>query len=291
VTPFDLIEPRTLPEALELLADGRTDTRAASGCTALMLMMKASVLKPARLVSLRRIAPTMSAIERCDGELRIGALASLAAIERCPLVQHDLPALARALRTLANVRVRNQATLGGHLAHADPHMDLPPLLTALDALVVISAARGERVIPVAELVGGYLETTLASGELVTAVRIPVDALRRATYVKVTSRSADDWPSLGVAVALRVVQDRIDEPRIVIGAAVDRPTRLQSAESILRAAPVSESVVAQAAAQAADAAQPIADQHGSAGYKRQLIRVHTARALREALGLPLYGSAQ
>ena len=289
MTPFDLIEPQTLGEALELLDRGEADVRPASGCTALMLMMKASVLKPARLISLRRLAPGMSGIEQAGGELRFGALATLAALERSALVRRDLPELARALATLANVRVRNQATLGGHLAHADPHMDLPPLLTVLDARVVIAGRRGERVIPVEQLITGYMETTLAAGELITQVRIPIDAERRAAYLKVTSRSADDWPSLGVAVALRATRAGIEDARIVIGAAVDRPTRLSAAESVLRKAAVSEQLIAQAAAQAADAAQPIADQHGSAAYKKQLIRVYTARALRQALGLPLYGT--
>ena len=227
-------------------------------------------------------------------------------------MRRELPVLAHALRTLANVRVRNQATLGGHLAHADPHMDLPPLLTALDAEVVIAGRHGERVIPVAQLITGYMETALAGAELITAVRIPLDAPQSPAgpqewhqaserargertpsahhaYLKVTSRSADDWPSLGVAVSLRVMQGKIERAGIVIGAAVDRPTHLQSAESVLRGAAVSEQVIARAAESAAAEAKPIADQHGSAAYKKQLVRVYTARALRQALDLPLYGS--
>jgi CO/xanthine dehydrogenase FAD-binding subunit len=157
-----------------------------------------------------------------------------------------------------------------------------------------------------------METALAAGELITAVRIPLDTpqssseqqeLRGAperlqeasatsahhAYLKVTSRSADDWPSLGVAVSLRVMQGKIERAYIVIGAAVDRPTHLQSAESVLRGAAVSEQVIARAAESAAAEAKPIADQHGSAAYKKQLVRVYTARALRQALDLPRYGS--
>jgi carbon-monoxide dehydrogenase medium subunit len=290
VTPFELVEPQTLGEALELLGGGASDTRAASGCTALMLMMKASVLKPARLISLRRLAPTMSTMELRGAEVHVGALTTLAMLERSHLVARESPVLAHTLKTLANVRVRNQATLGGHLAHADPHMDLPPLLAALDARVVIAGRHGSRIIPIEQLICGYMETTLSPGELITQVRIPLDRERRSSYLKVTSRSTDDWPSLGVAVALRAASGRIENARIVAGAAFDRPTRLASAESTLSGAAISERLLAQAAERAADAAQPIADQHGSAAYKQHLIRVYVGRALRQALDLPLHGTA-
>ena len=288
MTPFDLVEPNTLDDALELLGVGATDVRPASGCTALMLMMKASMLRPTRLVSLRRLAPGMSAIDFDGAELRIGALATLSALERSPLMREVLPVLARTLRTLANVRVRNQATLGGHLAHADPHMDLPPLLAALDASVVVAGRHGGRRIAVEQLISGYLETTLEPGELITEVRVPVHAQLSAAYLKVTSRSADDLPSLGVAVGVQTTSGRIEHARVVIGAALDRPTRLVGIESLLRDAVIGERVVAHAAEAAANEVQPIADQHGSAAYKKQLIRVYVARALRQTLDLPPHG---
>jgi carbon-monoxide dehydrogenase medium subunit len=288
VSPFDLIVPQSLGEALELLDQGDAGVRAASGCTALMLMMKAAVLKPSRLVSLRALAPAMSAIEAHAGELRIGALATLAALERSALVRSEMPVLSRALRGLANVRVRNVATLGGSLAHADPHMDLPPVLVALGATVSIASRAGVRVIPVEELISGYLETTLAGSELITEARIPVQAGRKAAYVKVTSRSADDWPSLGVAVVLDVQDATVRAARIVISAAVDRPTRLGAVEALLQGAVVDDALIARAGALAASDAKPIADQHGSGAYKKQLIRVYVGRALAQALELPAYG---
>ena len=111
------------------------------------------------------------------------------------------PVITRTLRTLSNVRVRNVATVGGALAHADPHMDLPPLLAALGARVDHPGPRGERTIPVEELYAGYLETTLERGELITRVDVPAMGKRRAAYLKCTTRSADDWPAVGVAVVL------------------------------------------------------------------------------------------
>src|SRR5690242_5778118 len=119
MSPFELAEPSTLAQAVSLL--DAENARPLSGGTALMLMMKAGVLRPARLVSLRKLG--LDGI-RVDGELRIGAMTSLRALERSDQVKTGWPAIARALRTLSNVRVRNVATVGGALAHADPHMDL-----------------------------------------------------------------------------------------------------------------------------------------------------------------------
>ncbi len=125
-----------------------------------MLMMKARLFRPRRLVSLRRIEPRYSRIARDgDGALRIGAMTRLAALERSPDVARLAPVVARTLRTLANVRVRNVATVGGHLAHADSHMDLPPVLIAFGASVALTGPNGERI---EKLFKGYLETALGA---------------------------------------------------------------------------------------------------------------------------------
>ena len=136
MTPFDRPEPRTLREAAGLLASADPSVRPIAGGTAVMLMMKMGVLRPARLVSLRSVEARYSEISATDGELHIGALATLTALERSPAVKSRAPVIARALKTLANVRVRNVATVGGNLAHADPHMDRPPVLIALGASIV-----------------------------------------------------------------------------------------------------------------------------------------------------------
>src|SRR5262249_61906268 len=111
------------------------------------------------------------------------------------------PVLAQTLRPLSNVRVPNVPPIGGNLAHADPHMDLPPVLAALGAQVTIAGPAGERSVAVEHLFAGYYETVLARNELIAKVSVPPLGGRRAAYVKVTTRSADDWPALGVAVAL------------------------------------------------------------------------------------------
>jgi carbon-monoxide dehydrogenase medium subunit len=272
MTPFELAQPRSLPEALALLdQDG---ARPLSGGTALMLMMKAGVLRPTRLVSLRRLG--LETIE-ADGELRIGAMATLRSLERLPAVRQHWPAIARTLRTLSNVRVRNVATVGGALAHADPHMDLPPLFSALGARATIVGPKGERTLPLEALYAGYLETTLERNELITAVRIPPMGEGRAAYLKCTTRSADDWPAVGIAVVIAGA-----DVRVVLGAAADKPTRLVAAEKALKGVDLSNPKILREAAEAA--AEEVAlesDQHGSAAYKKQLIRVYLQRTIDEA----------
>lgn len=283
MSPFELAEPRSLAEALALLEPADAGVRAIAGGTALMLMMKAGLLRPRRLVSLQRIEPRYAAIERGPrGGLRIGALARLAAIERSPFVAREAPALARALRGLANVRVRNVATLGGHLAHADPHLDLPPLLAALGARVRACGPAGERAIAVEALASGPFETALAPGELITEVEVPPQEGRRAAYLKCTTRSADDWPALGVAVVVEIEAGLVRDARIVLGAASDVPVRLPAAEALLRGARADPALLRRAGEAAAAEAKLVADEHGSAAYKRELARVYVARALAQAL---------
>jgi carbon-monoxide dehydrogenase medium subunit len=285
MTPFELVEPRTLREAAGLLASGDPSVRPMGGGTAVMLMMKMGVLRPTRLVSLRRVEKRYCEISEADGGLRIGAMATLSALERSSVVKSRAPVIARTLRTLANVRVRNVATAGGHLAHADPHMDLPPVLVALGASVSTVGPKGGRTIPLEKLYAGYLETTLAGGELIGEVIVPAQGRRRAAYLKCTTRSADDWPALGVAVALDADGVLVRDVRIVISAATDVPTRLAAPEAALRGARVDDKTLREAADAAAAEANVIGDEHGSAAYKRDLLRVYLARAIRAALQEP------
>lgn len=273
MVPFELAEPRSLSEAFSLLQDD--GARPMSGGTALVLMMKAGVLRPTALVSLRRLG--LSGVRVSDGGLRIGAMTSLRALERSPDARNGWPVIARTLRTLANVRVRNVATVGGALAHGDPHMDLPPVLCALGATATLVGPEGERQVPVESLYAGYLETTLKRGELVTEVQVPALGGRRAAYLKCTTRSADDWPALGMAV---VLDPEKREASVVVSAATDRPTRLAQVEKILRGKEIDDGLLS-LAAEAAREIDIEGDLHGSAAYKKHLVGVYLKRAVNEA----------
>jgi carbon-monoxide dehydrogenase medium subunit len=282
MTPFDIDEPRTLREAAGLLASDDASTVVMGGGTAIMLMMKMGVLKPTRIVSLRGIEARYAEIGEDGGALRIGAMVRLADLERSAAIKGRVPVIASALRTLSNIRVRNVATAGGHLAHADPHMDLPPVLTALGASVSTVSPSGERTLPIGELYSGYLQTTLGRQELIAEVTVPEQGERRAAYLKCTMRSADDWPALGVAVVLDTDGQRVREARIVIGAATDVPTRLDAAEAALSDKTVDDKLLREVGDAAASTVELIGDEHGSAAYKRELIRVYVPRAVRAAL---------
>ncbi len=283
MTPFELVEPGSLREAIALLDPDDPATRPISGGTALMLMMKAGVFKPRRLVSLRSVENRFSRIELgAHGELHIGALAPLSTLEHSSTVRIGFPVIARTLRTLSNVRVRNVATIGGHLAHGDPCMDLPPVLSALGARVVIAGQSGERTVAVEKLSVGYYETVLDRNEIISELIIPAQSGRRAVYLKCTTRSADDWPALGVAVSLDAEGTAVREASVVVSAATSKPTRLTATEALLRGADVDESVLNRAGATAADEVTVVADVRGSAAYKKQLVRVYTTRAIRAAL---------
>jgi carbon-monoxide dehydrogenase medium subunit len=287
MTPFELVEPASLGEAIALLDPDDPAVRPIAGGTALMLMMKAGVFRPRRLVSLRKLARLNARIAAApDGALTIGAMTPLALVERSSEVARVAPVIPRAMRRLSNIRVRNVATIGGNLAHGDPHMDLPPLLIALNAEVAVVGADGaretRRTIAVEDLFAGYFETVLAKNELIAELRIPPQGRSRAAYLKVTTGSAEDWPALGVAVALETEGSAVKSARVVVSAATEKATRLKRVERLLAGATVDAKMLARAGDAAAEEAECIADVRGSAAYKRELTRVYVGRALRQAL---------
>jgi len=281
---FDLAEPATLEEAVALLDPQDRSVRAIAGGTALMLMMKTRLFQPTRLVSLRRLNGDLRGTRlNQGGGLRIGAMTSLAELEYSPLLASTYPVMSRALRMLSNIRIRNVATLGGHLAHGDPHMDLPPILLTLGARISAVSPRGQRWIDLSDLFVGYYQTSLAKDELITAVDVPSQPPGVCCwYEKFTARSADDWPTVGAAVWYCVESNVITEARVAVSAATDRPMRIAAAEATLVKASPSPQVFSKAADAAAKEVEPIADLHGSVSYKREMVRVHVRRALEHAL---------
>lgn len=284
--PFEMVEPGSLKEVVAMLDPQEPTIRPVAGGTALMLMMKAGVFRPTRLVSLHRLAPDHARIAvNGSGELRIGALATLSELERDRNIAARLPVLQRALRTLSNPRVRNVARVGGALAHGDPHMDLPPVLAAVAARVCITGPKGTREVPLDALYTGYYETVLERNELITAVTVPPLDGRKAAYVKVTARSADDWPALGIGVSFMLKDGAVHDPIVVVSAATEKLTRLPSAERLLQSGRLDDALLRRAGEAAAEEVVLLTDAHGSAGYKRELLRVYLGRAVRQAAGDP------
>jgi aerobic carbon-monoxide dehydrogenase medium subunit len=282
MTPFELAQPTSLAAAIELLNPDDEAIRPIAGGTALMLMMKAGVFRPAKLVSLRKVERQYASITTTAMGLTIGAMTTLSNLERSTDVQRHAPIITRTLLTLSNVRVRNVATVGGAIAHGDPHMDLPPVLMALGASLTIVGPNGERSLPVEDLFSGYYETVLAKDELIASVHVPGQRSKHAAYMKVTTGSVDDWPALGVAVVIEGDVDGVKSARIVASAATEKAIRLKAAEAVLNGNRVNDGLVQRAADAAVEEAEFVSDVRGSIPYKRELMRVYLQRAVRAAL---------
>jgi carbon-monoxide dehydrogenase medium subunit len=280
--PFDLAEPTSLAAAIKLLNPDDPTIRPIAGGTALMLMMKAGVYNPDKLISLRKIESKYSNISAGADGLRIGAMTTLGALERSDAVRKVAPLISRTLLTLSNVRVRNVATVGGALAHGDPHMDLPPVLMALGTTLTVIGPKGERKLAVEELFAGYYETVLEKNELIAEAHVPAQGSKKGAYFKVTTGSADDWPALGVAAVLESDGNAIRSARIVASAATDKATRLKSVEDVLNGKTVDDKLLTQAGEAALQDCEFIADVRGSVPYKKELMTVYVRRAVRAAL---------
>jgi aerobic carbon-monoxide dehydrogenase medium subunit len=276
----EYVEPHSLEEVYAQLDSDDPAVRPIGGGTALMLMMKAQIYRPRRLVSLRRVGGRFTGFSlRPDrSAFRIGAMTTFAELEHSPEIRTYFPVIPAAMKTLANVRVRNVATVGGNLAHADPHLDLPPIWVALGAKAVVVGAGAERTIPVEEIFSGYYETTLANDELIAELEVPVKSTWRSQYVKVTTRAAHDWPALGLTLSLDLEGRRVRDLRLVLSAAVDRPTRLVKAEAILRGSEISEALLRRVSDASVDEVEIEPDSRGSADYKQHLLQVHLRRTI-------------
>ena len=274
-------DPAELSDALALLDEHGEDAHPIAGATAFTLMYRQGLLRPGHVVGLRGIAALGGITRGSDGSLLIGATATHREAERSPLVAAHSPALTRTFASVATVRVRNQATVGGNLAHADPAQDPPAMLLALDASVVAVSTHGEREIALADLFVDVFATSLEPGELITRVRVPpLAAGTRATYVKFLPRTADDYATVSVAATLRLDGDgRVADLRVVLGAAGATPIRARAVEDALRGEMPNDARIRGAAAVAREAAEPFDDVRGSAAYKREMAAVWTERALR------------
>lgn len=280
---FEFHEPDTFDALFELAGRYGEDARYLAGGTALMLLLRAQLLHPAALLALHRL-PGLHGVARADGRVRLGALTTHAELARSPVLREHLPALAEAFGHVATPRIRNVGTVGGNLAHADPHQDPPVALLALGAAVVARGPGGERRVPLDELFVDYYETTLRPGEVVTAVEVPVPGPEtRTAFVKFLSRSADDYATVNVAVALRAAGQRVTEARIALGCVAGTPIRAREAETLLAGQAPDEARLRLVGEAAAAATEPGLDSRGSPAYKRRITPVVVARAIRQAWG--------
>ena len=273
-----------LQEALSLLNEHGDDARLMAGGTAMMLMMKQSLLEANHVVSLHKV-PGLAYINRDNGTLRIGALTKHRDVETSAEVKAANPLLAEVYSRIATVRIRNVGTVGGGLAHSDPAQDPQPALLALGASVKITSAKGEREVALSDFLVDYYETALEPGEVITELIVPnAPDGAKGVYIKYLPRTADDYPTVGVA-AIGVVNGGVcQDVRLGLGALAPTALRATSVEDALKGQQVTAQSVRQAAEAVADLVDPLDDPRGSAEYKRDMAVVFARRALEQALGL-------
>lgn len=275
------LEPTNISEAISLLDQYADDAKIIAGGTSVVLMLQQKLIAPSVLISLGRVS-NYDFIRLEEDGLHIGALAKLRDIERLDVVKKFCPALAHTFSVVGNVRVRNQATIGGNLAAADYAADPPAMLTALDARVQVQGPEKQREIPLSEFFLGFYTTALEPNEILAEVIIPVlSSPGRATYHKYTSISAEGRPCVAVGVVADFDADgKCLDLRIAVGAAVETPQRVREAEALAHGSTLTDELVAAIAEEYSLKLDPLTDVRGSAWYRKEMIRVFVKRALEE-----------
>jgi carbon-monoxide dehydrogenase medium subunit len=279
------LRPASIDEAIGMLEEHGEDAKVVAGSTALTIMLREKLIEPAALVWIGRLPePELSSIAVDDGSLRIGALVTHRDVERDATVKSVLPVLADTFGKVANVRVRNQATVGGVLAEADYASDPPAVMLALDADVEVRGPNGARTIPMNEFTLSFYSTAIEPNEIVTGVRMPVLAAGTgAVYHKFVTRSSEDRPCVGVAGIVRLSPDgsTAADVRVAVGAAAEIPQRFPDLEQELAGKALDDAAIRTIAEGYADRIDTLDDMRGSSWYRTQMVRVWVRRALEDA----------
>lgn len=282
IASFDLLQPRSLEEAVALLQQYGDDSRPLGGGTTLIILLKQRVVRYRVLVDLQSI-PDLADIRRDPEGVRIGALATHRKVETSELIRESFPALAYAFSQIGNVRVRQTASVGGNLAHGDYRLDPPPPLLVLNAAVHLFGPDGARTVRIREFFTGTYETALRPGELVTSITVPfAPANSRANYLRYSALSANDWPCLGVAAYLSSTNGRCQELRLALGGLAPTPLLIDRLDFVIGQA-LDRPVVDKVLDTIDEQISPVADLRGSEWYKRRMARVFVKKALDQLNG--------
>jgi carbon-monoxide dehydrogenase medium subunit len=277
---FDYHRPRTLDEAITLLREMGGAAKVLAGGQSLIPAMRFRLAQPDVLIDINGLSQ-LQYVEERGNYLAIGALTREHALEDSALVKERYPLLFDTAQVIADPIVRNRATVGGNLAHADPANDHPATMLAYAAEVVARGPAGERVIPIDQFFTGLFENALKAGEILTEVRIPKPAPRSGgAYLKL-ERKVGDYAVSAVAVQLTLDGEAVKSARIGLTNVSSTPMRANKAEAELVGRPLLDAVLEAAGQAAALECEPSADLRGSEAYKRDLTRVLLKRAVRTA----------
>lgn len=280
---FEYLAPKSVEEAAHLAAElGPTSVLMAGG-TEIVPQMKDKAIKPEYIIDIKGI-PGMSGIEYVPGEgLKIGALTKLYTIQTDKTVNEKFRAVANAAHYVASKQVRCKATMTGNICNASPSADTAPILVAMGASVQTLRADGSRrTIPMSDFFTGFKKTAVEKGEIVTEIDIPDLADNEyAAYLKHSVRKAMDLAIIGVAAWIRMDGDRCADCRIALGGVATTTVRAPAAEQILIGQVLTDELLEQAGVAASEGCSPITDVRASAEYRKDMVRVFTKRAIKQA----------
>jgi carbon-monoxide dehydrogenase medium subunit len=274
--PFDYEVAESVEHAVELLG-AREDTKLLAGGHSLIPLLRLRFARPAVLVDVGRL-DSLRYVRDAGERLAIGALTRHHDLQHDPLLQEHCPLVSYTAGLIGDPQVRHRGTIGGSVAHGDPASDLPTVLLALDAELVVHGPKGERTVPAGEFFHGVFDTALGERDVLTEIRVPKLGPAGWTYVKFTRR-AQDWATVGVAAVVRRSNGTVEDAAIALTNMGPTPVRARTAEATLR----SVDDVAAAAESVAAESDPPSDTAGSAEYRRHLATVLARRALAEAIG--------
>ena len=275
--PFSYHRAASLQEAVKLLQELGEDARVIAGGQSLIPLMKMRMARPSALIDINFIAG-MGEIQNSQGELRIGALARHADIENS-VEASAVPILHDCAAGIADVQVRNQGTIGGSLAEADPSGDWATALLALDTTVICFGPGGRQTLPLEAFIKDAYTTILAHDEIVTAVHVKVPPRGSGGAHLALKRSAPVYPTASASVQLTLEDHNMcKDARIVLGCVGLTPIRAKEAEAAVRGKPLTEKSIQSASEAARAAAEPQSDMRGSAEYKRALVATIVKRAI-------------
>ena len=277
-TSFDYARATSLDDALAKLGASGGSAKLLAGGHSLIPLMKLRLSEPTTLIDIARI-PGLAGIKEKDGTIEIGAATTHHAVASSALLREKCAALAETAETIGDPQVRNRGTLGGSLAHADPAADYPAVLLALDAEIHIKGKGGWRAVKASDFFQGLFTVDLQPDEIIAGVHVKPQ--KAAAYAKLHQR-ASHFAIVGVAAALEVSGGNISAARVGLTGASTHAMRLSNVEAALAGKPLSDATIAAAAAVAGDGLDDLnADLHGSADYRRAMIRVFTERSLNAA----------
>jgi carbon-monoxide dehydrogenase medium subunit len=277
--PFQYVESKTVDDAVAALQNGGEDARVIAGGTALVPLMKHSVLRPSLLVSIARVPGLSEIAPAVSGGLSIGGAATHWAVSHSIAVQQRSPLLAYACARVASPTIRSMGTLGGNLCYGESASDPSPALLALRATVRLHGSGGERTVPITEFFTGFYETALREFEVLTAIDVPaMPAGARWRYLKWTPRAQEDKALVGLAAVLVMDGRRCRAARLGVGGVGASAVVLAAAERALEGQELGDATIARAADAAAGEVDPMDDLQGSAEYRRDMLRVWVRRVV-------------